>query len=85
MVISVRVPVRYVRDVLYAVFYVRVRCFLVRGCGVSRRYMNVCNCDMFSVINVYHDHLKFCVVCINGHGGSVLVAISASNQVLAST
>ena len=23
-------------------------------------------CDMFSVLNVYLDHLKFCVVCING-------------------
>ena len=22
--------------------------------------------DMFSVVNVYLDHLKFCVVCING-------------------
>ena len=22
-------------------------------------------CDIFSVINVYLDHLKFCVVCIN--------------------
>ena len=22
-------------------------------------------CDMFSVVNVYLDHLKFCVVCIN--------------------
>ena len=21
---------------------------------------------MFSVVNVYHDHLKLCVVCING-------------------
>ena len=38
----------------------------VRGCAVSRRYINDCNCDMFSVLNVYHDHLKFCVVCING-------------------
>ena len=28
--------------------------------------INVCNCDMFSVINVYLDHLKFCVVCIDG-------------------
>ena len=29
--------------------------------------MNVCNCDMFSVVNVYLlDHLKFCVVCIDG-------------------
>ena len=25
----------YVRDVLYAVLYVRVSCFVVRGCGVS--------------------------------------------------
>ena len=24
----------YVRDVLYAVLYVRVSCFVVRGCGV---------------------------------------------------
>ena len=42
------------------------RCFVVRGCAVSRRYIYVCYCDMFSVINVYHDHLNFCVVCING-------------------
>ena len=55
----------YVRDVLYAVLYVRVSCFVVRGCGVSRRYIDVCYCDMFSVVNVYHDHLKFCVVCIS--------------------
>ena len=27
---------------------------------------NICNCDMFSVVNVNLDHLKFCVVCING-------------------
>ena len=44
----------YVRDVLYAVLYVRVSCFVVRGCGVSRRYIDVCYCDM-----------KFYVVCIN--------------------
>ena len=56
----------YVCDVLYAVLYVRVSCFVVRGCAVSRRYINVCNCDMFSVVNVYLDHLKFCVVCIDG-------------------
>ena len=52
----------YVCDVLY----VCVSCFVVRGCAVSRRYIDVCNCDMFSVVNVYLDHLKFCVVCING-------------------
>ena len=53
-----------VRDVLYAVLYVRLSGFVVRGCGVSRRYIDVCYCDMFSVVNVYLDHLKFCVVCI---------------------
>ena len=55
-----------VGDVLYAVLYVRVSCFVVRGCAVSKRYINVCNCDMFSVVNVHLDHLKFCVVCIDG-------------------
>ena len=45
---------------------VRVNCFVVRGCGVSRRYIDVCKCDMFSVVNVYFDHLKLCGVCING-------------------
>ena len=54
----------YVCDVLYAVLYVCVFCFVVCGCAVSRRYKDVCYCDMFSVVNL--DHLKFCVVCING-------------------
>ena len=56
----------YVCDVLYAVLYVCVCCFVVCRCAVSRRYIDVCYCDMFSVVNVYLDHLKFCVVCING-------------------
>ena len=51
----------YVCDVLYVVLYARVSCFVVRGCPVSRRYINVCNCDVFNVVNVYLDHLKFCV------------------------
>ena len=38
----------------------------MRGSAVSRRYINVCNCDMFSVVYVYLDHLKFGVVCIDG-------------------
>ena len=46
--------------------FMSVSVSIVRGCAVSRRYINVCNCDMFSVVNVYHDHLKFCVVCIDG-------------------
>ena len=79
MVISVRVPesgvcihisgedlVWYVRDVLYAVLYVRVRRFVVYGCAVSRGYINDCNCDMVSVDYVYLDHLNFRVVCIDG-------------------
>ena len=48
----------YVCDVMY----VRVTCVVVRGCAVSRRYIDVCNCDKFSVVNVFLDHLKFCVV-----------------------
>ena len=35
------------------------------GCGVSRRYIDIFYCDMFSVVYVYLDHLKLCVVCIN--------------------
>ena len=31
----------YVRDVLYAVLYVRVNYFVVRGCSVSRRYIHI--------------------------------------------
>ena len=56
----------YVCDVLYAVLYVCVCCFVVRRCVVSRMYIDVCYCDMFSAVNVHHYHLKFCVVCING-------------------
>ena len=37
----------------------------MRGCAVSRRYIDVCNSDVSSVPNMYHEHLKLCVVCIN--------------------
>ena len=56
----------YVCDLLYRVLYVSVNCFVVCGCEVSRRYVNVFNCDMFSVVNVYLDHVKFCIVFIHG-------------------
>ena len=56
----------YVPDVLYAVLYVRVRCFFSAWMCCSRRYINVCNCNMFSVVYVYLDHLKLCVVYIDG-------------------
>ena len=67
-----------VRDVLYAVVYVRVSCFVARGCGVSRRYIDVCYCDMFCVVNVYLDHLKVCVVRINSRSMSVVVNVMLS-------
>ena len=54
----------YVCDVLYAVLYARVSCFVVRGCAVLRRYINIFNCNVCSVVNVYLDHLKFCVVLL---------------------
>ena len=68
----------YVRDVLYAVLYVRVSCFVVRGCGVSRRYIYVCYCDMFSVVNVYLDHLcsMLCVLIVEGMSVVVYVMLS---------
>ena len=53
----------YVCDVLYAVLYVRVSCVVVRGCAVSRGYIDGCHCNMFSVVKVCPDHLKFCAVC----------------------
>ena len=37
------------------------------GCAVSRRYIIVCICDVFSVVNVCLEHLRFCVGCIYGH------------------
>ena len=40
--------------------------FVERGCAVSRKFINICNCEMFSVVNVYLDQLKLCGVCIDG-------------------
>ena len=71
----------YVRDVLYAVLYVRVSCFVVCGCGVSKRYIDVCYCDMFSVVNVYLDHLNYvlCVLIVKGMSVVVNVMLSLMN------
>ena len=57
----------YLCDILYTVVCVRVNCVIVRGCAVSRRYIHVCNSDVFSAVNMYLDHLKFCIVCIRAH------------------
>ena len=56
----------YVCDVMYEVVYVCVRRFVVRGCAVSRRYIHVYNCNVFSVVKVYLYHDKLGVLCING-------------------
>ena len=64
----------YVYDVLYAVLYVCVSCFVVRGCTVSRRYTYVFYCDVFSVVNVYLDHL--CVLMVEGMSVVVNVMLS---------
>ena len=50
----------YVCDVLCSVVCLFC-CFVVCGFAVLSRYVDVCYCDMFSVVNVYLDHLKFCV------------------------
>ena len=50
--------------------------FVVRGCAVSMRYMDVCYCDMFSVVNVYPDHLKLCVLMVEGMSVVVNVVVS---------
>ena len=42
-----------------------VTAVLLRGCADSMMHIYVCNCDVLSVVIVYLDHLKFCVVCIN--------------------
>ena len=65
----------YVCDMLYAVLYVRLICFLVRGCAVSMRSIHVCNSDMFSIVNLYLHHVKLCVVCIYSRGMPVLVNV----------
>ena len=43
---------------------------------VSRKYINVCNCHMFSIVNVYHDHLKLCVLMVDGMSVVVNVMLS---------
>ena len=69
----------YVCDVLYAVLYVRVSCLVVRGCAVSRRYINVCNCDMFSAVNVYLDPFEVLCLCVLMFAGmSVVVNVMLS-------
>ena len=53
----------YVRDVPYAVLYVCVSSFVVRGCGVSRMYIDVCYCDVFSVVCINSQRYVCCSEC----------------------
>ena len=45
---------------------------------MPRRYIYVCNSDVFSVVNVYLDHLKLCVVCIDGLVVNLVVNVMLS-------
>ena len=58
--------------------YVHVCCFVVYGCAVLRRHTDICNCDVFSVINVYLGHLKFCLFVLMVEGMSVVVNVMLS-------
>ena len=55
------------KNVLYAVLYVQNECneccFVVSGCNVSRMYVDVCYCDMFSVGRVSVFWLWWCGWC----------------------
>ena len=67
----------YACDVLHTVLYVRVRCPVVRGCAVWRRYIDVGKCD---VDLQYEISLTFIagLVCLCGvcsHG--VVLGLSA--------
>ena len=42
--------ISFVSDVLYAVLYVRVHCFVVHGCAASRRYINVYNNEVLCCV-----------------------------------
>ena len=48
----------------------------MRGRAVSRRYIDVCYCDMLSVVDVYLDHLRFCVLMVEGMSVVVNVMLS---------
>ena len=53
----------YVRDVLYAVLYVRVSCFVVRGCGYN----------IITIIQRIHA-VSSCMIKVN-----ILITIIGSN------
>ena len=55
----------YASDVLYAVFCPCQLFCSAWMCCLEEVYKGL-QYDMFSVVNVYLDHLKLCVVCIDG-------------------
>ena len=50
----------------------------MRGYAVARRYIEVCYCDMFSVVHVYLDHLKSVLYVLMVEGMSVVVNVILS-------
>ena len=69
----------YVCDVLYAVLYVYVYCFVVRGCAVSRRYIDVCYCDMFIQYTLTIFSSVSCILMVEGMSVVVNVMLSLTS------
>ena len=66
----------YVCDVMFAVFYVRVNCFVGRGRAVSRKFMNVCNSDMLLICTLTIISSGVCVLIVEGMSVVVNVMLS---------
>ena len=50
------------------------------GCAVLWRYIHVCYCDTFSVVNVYLDHLKLMVEGMSGVENVMLSLMSVMSS-----
>ena len=53
-------------------------CIVVCGCAVSRRYIHVCNRDVFSVVNMYLDHFRVMLLALMVEGMFVFVNVMLS-------
>ena len=50
----------------------------MRGCAVSRRYIKVCNSDVFSFVNMYFDNLNV-LLMVEGMSVEVNVMLSLTS------
>ena len=51
----------------------------MRGCTVSRRYINVRNSGVFNLVNMYLGHLTLCVLMVEGMSVVANVMLSLTN------